>query len=44
MENLQAVTSAQVKSVLSLYDAFGRGDVPFIIEHVDPNFTWNRPQ
>lgn len=29
--------------VQSLYAAFGRGDIPFILEHVAPNCRWSAP-
>ena len=27
-------------TVASLYEAFGRGDIPFILEHVDDSCEW----
>lgn len=43
MENLEVTTDEQVKTVQSLYEAFGRGDIPFIIDHVSEKFVWIDP-
>lgn len=29
-----------IKTVQALFDAFGRGDVGFILDHVSPDVTW----
>jgi uncharacterized protein len=30
-------------TVKAIYDAFGQGNIPFILETVDENFTWTDP-
>lgn len=36
-------TESNVRVVQSLYAAFGRGDVPAVMESLDPNITWTNP-
>ncbi len=43
MENLLTTASAQTSTVLSFIEAFGRGDIQFILDHVSPNFKWSDP-
>lgn len=43
MENLQVTVSEEVRAIMALYDAFGRGDIPYILDHVSENFTWTDP-
>jgi ketosteroid isomerase-like protein len=33
--------SDHVKTVQAIYDCFGRGDVPGVLEHLDPDVRWN---
>jgi uncharacterized protein len=30
-------------TIRSLYEAFGRGDIPFILDRLDPNVEWHAP-
>jgi hypothetical protein len=32
-----------VQTVESIYEAFGRGDIPFILGQLDPNVVWRQP-
>ena len=43
MENLEVTASKQVQTILSLYEAFGVGDIPFILDHVSEKFVWTDP-
>lgn len=36
-------TENNVRVVQSLYAAFGRGDVPAVMEALDPNIVWTNP-
>jgi ketosteroid isomerase-like protein len=35
--------SADVQTLLDAYDAFNRGDIPAVLEVMDPNIEWNEP-
>ena len=32
-----------VATIRSLYEAFGRGDIPYILDRLDPNVEWHAP-
>jgi uncharacterized protein len=32
-----------VATIRSLYEAFGRGDIPYILDRLDPNVEWRTP-
>lgn len=34
--------SEHLATVTAIYEAFGRGDVPFILERLDENITWDQ--
>jgi ketosteroid isomerase-like protein len=38
------MSQQNVSLVQSLYEAFGRGDIPAILGAMDPDFVWNIPQ
>jgi uncharacterized protein len=38
------MSQEQVKLTQRLYEAFGRGDIPTVLEAMDPNIEWNEPQ
>jgi uncharacterized protein len=40
---METPTITAKETVKKLYDAFGKGDIPFILEHVPENFTWFDP-
>ena len=33
--------SEHVKTVQAIYDCFGRGDIPGVLEHLDPGVRWD---
>jgi ketosteroid isomerase-like protein len=33
--------SDNVKTIHAIYDCFGRGDIPGVLEHLDPDVRWN---
>lgn len=38
------MASERVASVQSVYAAFGRGDIPGVLQLLDPNIEWDEPQ
>jgi uncharacterized protein len=32
-----------VATIRSIYEAFGRGDIPYILDRLDPNVAWHAP-
>lgn len=37
---MDTITQTKTQVVEELYEAFGRGDVPFILSHLDQNVKW----
>ena len=35
-------TTTNADAVMAIYECFGRGDVPGILEHIDPDVEWDR--
>jgi ketosteroid isomerase-like protein len=33
--------SDHVKTIQAIYECFGRGDIPGVLEHLDPDVRWN---
>jgi ketosteroid isomerase-like protein len=40
---METATMTALDTVKAMYNAFGKGDIPFILEHVSENFTWQDP-
>jgi ketosteroid isomerase-like protein len=40
---METATMTALDTVKAMYDAFGKGDIPFILEHVSEKFTWQDP-
>jgi ketosteroid isomerase-like protein len=40
---METATMTKTETVKALYDAFGKGDIPFILDHVAENITWQDP-
>lgn len=42
MTDTSTAADQHVASVTAMYEAFGRGDVPAILEHLDPDVAWDQ--
>ena len=40
---METATMKALDTVKAMYDAFGKGDIPSILEHMSEHFTWQDP-